>query len=513
MSAFNLKKVLISDAVDQSAVDILKQKNIQTDIKTGLPKEQLIEIIREYDALVVRSSTTVTADIIKAGKNLKVIGRAGVGVDNIDCEAATKHGVIVINAPGGNTISAVELTCTMILALSRHLAQACSQLKSGVWDRKSYSGNEVLGKTLAIIGLGRIGREVATRMQSFGMKTIGFDPLVPNEVSQTFGVHSYPLDQIWPLADYITVHTPLIPQTKHLLNDLTLGQCRKGVRLINVARGGIIEEEALLRALQSGQVGGAGIDVFVEEPPKCSQLLSHPKVICTPHLGASTKEAQLNVAKEIALQFLDLVDGKPVPGVVNAPLLSQMLKRENKPWSQLGESLGKLAIGLSPEGKKFKVLISGDSVVKIGELINSSVLVGLLKGENPNNDINLISAPHLASNSGISAELSLIDGVVEESVTILDGSISIVGVNRGQISYLSSINKHKFLPPIALNGNLSIFSTSSTIDSVISALIRDKVNVLSITSSNNLYAVHSSESIGAKPTNITVDNWVQYTFE
>jgi len=263
--------------------------------------------------------------VIEAGVNLKVIGRAGVGVDNIDCDAATANNVLVINAPSGNTISAVELTCTMMLALTRHVVQACTALKNGVWDKKSYMGNEVYGKTLAIIGLGRIGREVATRMQAFGMQTIGFDPLVPPEVSETFGVKGLSLDEIWPLADYITVHTPLIPQTKNLLNDSTLAKCRRGVRLINVARGGIIDEDALLRALQSGQVGGAALDVFEEEPPNRSPLLAHQRVICTPHMGASTKEAQLNVAKEIALQFIDLIDGKSVPGAVNSALISLKL--------------------------------------------------------------------------------------------------------------------------------------------------------------------------------------------
>jgi D-3-phosphoglycerate dehydrogenase len=513
MSSFKISRVLISDAVDPSAIEILKERNISVDLKTNLSKEQLIDTIRDFDALIVRSSTTVTSDVIEAAKQLKVIGRAGVGVDNIDCESATKNGVIVINAPAGNTISAVELTCTMILALSRQLAQACASLKSGVWDRKSFMGNELKDKTLAIIGLGRIGREVAIRMQSFGMRTIGFDPLVPGDVSRTFGVESYSLDQIWPLADYITVHTPLIPQTKNMLNETTLGQCRTGVKIINCARGGIIDEEALLRALQSGQVGGAGLDVFEEEPPKCRQLLAHPKVICTPHLGASTKEAQKNVAKEIALQFIDMIDGKPVPGVVNAPLLSEMLKPANKSWSQLGESLGKLAIGLSPQGTNFKVLISGETPAKIGNLISASVLVGLLKGSKPKSDeINLISAPNLATQLGLSTELSLIDGVPEEAITVYYGSISIVGVNEGKSPYLNSINKHIFSPPIALKGNLAIFSTSTMIDSVLSSLIREGVNVISITSSNGLFAVHSTESIGTKPKSINVDNWVYSSF-
>lgn len=326
MTSFDIQRFLISDALDHSVVNILQERNIDVDLKTGLPKDQLLSIIGNYDALIVRSSTNVTADVIEAGRRLKVIGRAGVGVDNIDCDAATRSGILVINAPAGNTISAVELTCTMLLTISRHVTQACASLKNGVWDRKSFMGNEVKGKTLAIIGLGRIGREVATRMQAFGMRTIGFDPLVSAEESKTFGVESLPLDSIWPLADYITVHTPLLPQTKGMLNEVTLGQCRRGVRLINVARGGIIDEDALLRGLQSGQVGGAALDVYEEEPPKCSSLLTHPRVVCTPHLGASTKEAQLNVAKEIAYQFIDLVDGKSVAGAVNASLLSLKLQ-------------------------------------------------------------------------------------------------------------------------------------------------------------------------------------------
>lgn len=227
---------------------------------------------------------------------------------------------LVINlfsAPGGNTISAVELTCSLILASTRFVAQACASLKSGVWDRKSYTGNEVYGKTLAVIGLGRIGREVSTRMQSFGMRTIGFDPLVPVDVAKEFGVESLSLEQIWPQADFITVHTPLIPQTRNLINAETLAKCKKGVRIINVARGGIVNENDLLQALQDGHVAGAGLDVFLEEPPQNTQLIQHPKVVCTPHLGASTKEAQNNVAKEIALQFLDIIDGKSVPGVVS----------------------------------------------------------------------------------------------------------------------------------------------------------------------------------------------------
>ncbi|RWS07432.1 D-3-phosphoglycerate dehydrogenase-like protein [Dinothrombium tinctorium] len=316
MSAIDIKRVLITDPTDPIVERILSEKNIEVHSKTNLSKEQLIETIKDYDALVVRSGTQVTAEIINAGINLKVIGRAGVGVDNIDVAAAKKKSIVVINAPAGNTLSAAELTCGIILNLSRRIPQACASLKAGKWDRKTYMGTELNGKTLAIVGLGRIGREVAIRMQAFGMKTIGYDPLVPGDVSKTFGVESYPLDEIWPKADYITLHIPLIPATKHLINSEVLQKCKKGVKIVNVARGGTIDENALLQYLQSGHVGGAGLDVFEEEPPKCRDLLEHPLVICTPHLGASTKEAQVKVAEEIALQFLDLKEGKEVAGKV-----------------------------------------------------------------------------------------------------------------------------------------------------------------------------------------------------
>lgn len=221
------------------------------------------------------------------------------------------------SAPGGNTIAAAELTCAMILSLSRNLVQASSKLKNGVWDKKSFMGNELCGKVLAIVGLGRIGREVARRMQSFGMIIIGYDPLLSPEVAKSFGIEHLDLEKLWPKADYITLHVPLEPSTKNLINKGTLEKCKHGVKIINVARGGIVDENALLEALQSGQCGGAGLDVFEEEPSKNTSLLSHPAVICTPHLGASTHEAQYKVAEEISQNILHLMDGKTVAGMVN----------------------------------------------------------------------------------------------------------------------------------------------------------------------------------------------------
>jgi D-3-phosphoglycerate dehydrogenase len=324
--SLNIKKVLISDACDPKAAELLTANGIAVDVRTNLTKSELLEAIREYDALIVRSSTQVTADVINAGKQLKVIGRAGVGVDNIDVPAATAKGVLVINAPGGNTLAAAELTCGMIMALSRHIAQACASMKSGVWDKKSFMGQELCEKTLAIVGLGRIGQQVAIRMNSFGMKVIAFDPIVPEEVANKIDVTLMSLDEIWPVADYISLHVPLIPQTRHMLNADTFAKCRKGVKIINVARGGTIDESALLAALESGQCGGAALDVFETEPPTDNVLIAHPKLLATPHLGASTREAQSKVATEISYQFVDLTKGKSVPGAVNGADLAKQGK-------------------------------------------------------------------------------------------------------------------------------------------------------------------------------------------
>jgi len=312
-------KILISDPLDSVCATILKKNGFEVD-QLKLSKEELLATIKNYNGLIVRSETKVTAEVLKAATKLRIVGRAGTGTDNIDINVATEKNVLVMNTPGGNTLSAAEHTCILIASMARNVPAACAALKAGNWDRKTYSGNELYGKTLAIVGLGRIGKEVALRMQSYGMKTIGFDPIIPGEVTAEFGVESMPLEQIWPLADYITVHTPLIPQTKHLINDEVLKKCKKGVRVVNVARGGIIDEEAILRNLVTGQCGGAGLDVFEEEPPKrdfYKEFLGHPKVVCTPHLGASTSEAQVRVCEEIAEQFVQFFKGEEFVGAVN----------------------------------------------------------------------------------------------------------------------------------------------------------------------------------------------------
>lgn len=456
--AFQLKKVLISDEVDPKCVDILKSNGIEVVKDTSLAKnkEQLLTEIQKYDGLIVRSATTVSADVINAGTNLKIIGRAGTGVDNIDCDAATKRGVIVMNTPGGNTMSAVEHTCALLLAMTRHVSQGTESLRAGRWDRKKYMGNEVLGKTLGIIGLGRIGKEVALRMQAFGMTTIGFDPIIPAEETAKFGVESMSLEDLWPKVDYVTVHTPLIPQTKNLINETVFGKCKKGVKVINCARGGIIDEDALLKALESGQCGAAGLDVFMQEPPTNTALIQHPRVTCTPHLGASTIEAQSRVAEEIAQQFVDAVNGKSLFGALNAQAMQNALTPDTKPWTQLGGALGKLAAQMAGDANEVALSIQGSSLSKAGSYLSAAVLTGLLASK-AQNGLNLVSAPALAKELGVAVKTSHKEGGCCNTVTLTVGTTSLCGTVAVGSPALCAVNGQVFSQPTGMLGNMLLY--------------------------------------------------------
>lgn len=288
-----------------------------------MTNSNLIEtLIKQYDAVVVRSRTTVNRAFIEAGKKLKLIARAGVGVDNVDIEAATERNILVINAPNGNTVSACELTCAHILSISRHMFQAMKTLKDGVWNRKDFVGFEVAGKTLGIVGLGRIGREVGIRMKAFEMNVIGYDPITPAEVVTPLGIELVDLETIWKRSDYISIHVPLLPETKHLINRDVLAKCKQGVMIVNCARGGIVEENHLLEALISGKVAAAALDVFEAEPPMNEELLRHPHLNPTPHLGASTHDGQRRVGEEIVDEIIKLTKGIKIPGAVNANKLN-----------------------------------------------------------------------------------------------------------------------------------------------------------------------------------------------
>lgn len=394
-------KILISDPIEQSCVDILTREGFQVDAKPGIPPEEIKRIIPDYAALLVRSGTKVTADIINEAKAMKVIGRAGAGVDNIDVEAASRRGIIVMNTPGGNTISTAEHTVSMLLSLARNIPQAYMSLVAGKWERKKFMGTEIMGKTLGIIGIGKIGREVASRCRAFGMTVIGFDPVLANDVASKLGVEVVTLDEVYRRSDFITVHTPLTEETKGILNEKTFKQCKKGVRVINCARGGIIDEAALLDALNSGHVAGAALDVFVTEPPASNPLLQHPHVIATPHLGASTEEAQEKVAIQIAEQVADALHDRGISGAVNAVSLQSGIPAEIKPYLVLAEKLGSLQAQIM-KGKLRDLTIEtrGELLQKHMDLLTTGVLKGLFS-ELMSEPVNYINAPVLAKSMGI----------------------------------------------------------------------------------------------------------------
>lgn len=314
-----ITKVLIADDIEKECVDLLQGNGIEVTIRTKQSVDELKKLLPEHDAVIVRSATKITRELIEVGASgrLRLVGRAGTGVDNIDVEAASENKVLVMNTPQANSRSAAELTCILILSLTRHVPQADASMKAGKWERKEFMGEEIFGRTLAVLGLGRIGREVASRLRAFGMRVVGYDPMVTKEAAAAMDIELFSLEEIWPQADFITVHVPLVAETTNLINAEVLSKCKKGVRIVNVARGGIVNERDLVDAMNTGQVGGAAFDVFLEEPPKCRDLVQHPKAICTPHLGASTVDAQLRVASEIAENIVQFNNGK-VFGVLNA---------------------------------------------------------------------------------------------------------------------------------------------------------------------------------------------------
>jgi len=394
-------KILLSEPIEQVCVDILTAEGFEVDAKPNLPPDQLRAIIADYDGLIVRSGTKVTAEIIAAATNLKIIGRAGAGVDNVDVEAATRRGIVVMNTPGGNTISAAEHTMSLLLSMARNIPQANESIRQGKWDRKSFTGTELLEKTIGIVGLGKIGREVATRCQAFGMKTIGYDPVLSAEVAAKGNIELVSLDEIFKRSDFITLHTPLTDETKGLIGDASLVKCKNGVRIINCARGGIVDEQALLRGLQSGKVAGAALDVFEKEPPGDQPLFKHPRVIATPHLGASTEEAQEKVARQIAVQVADMLKERGLAGAVNGEALQLALKKELKPFVLLAEKLGSLLAQLmNGQLKKISVTCSGAFLSPSLDLVTAAVLKGAF-GKLISEPVNLVNALMIAREMGL----------------------------------------------------------------------------------------------------------------
>jgi D-3-phosphoglycerate dehydrogenase len=396
-------KILVSDPLSEGGLKILKDvKEFQVDVKTELKPEVLKEIIKDYDALIVRSATKVTKDIVNSGTRLKVIGRAGVGLDNVDLEAATQKGIIVMNTPAGNTISTAEHTLSMILALARNIPQANASTKQGEWKRSKFMGVEIYNKILGIIGLGRIGKEVARRALSFGMKVVAYDPFLSKEVAESLGVEIVELKELLSQSDYITVHTPLTDETKHIISTKEFAAMKKGVRVINCARGGIIDEVALASAIKEGKIAGAAIDVFEKEPPPPDyELLKLDNVITTCHLGASTEEAQVNVAIEVAEIVRDALLGRGIRNAANYPSVEAEVYKILEKYINLAEKIGEFSSQLV-EGRFQELNISYS-----GEIINydlTPLTLALVKGVlSPilKETVNFINATSLAKERGI----------------------------------------------------------------------------------------------------------------
>ncbi|WP_028548703.1 phosphoglycerate dehydrogenase [Paenibacillus sp. UNC451MF] len=390
-------KVLVMDGISDMGIQMLYDAgDVTVEKKNGLSEDELIAIIADYDALMVRSQTKVTDKIMNAAANLKVVGRAGVGVDNIDLEAATKRGIVVINAPDGNTIATCELTFAMMMSVARSIPQAYKKTVGGEWDRKTFVGVELRNKTLGILGMGRIGSEVAKRAKVFGMNVIGYDPFLTEERAEKIGVKLGTVNEIAAQADFITVHTPLTNETRHIISRPQFELMRKGVRIINCARGGIIDEMALVEAIDAGIVAGAAFDVFEQEPPKADHpFLNNPKIIVTPHLGASTVEAQENVAIDVSEEVLHILRDQPFKNAVNMPPVPPTVLNKLQPYFNLGEQLGQFA-GQMTEGAVNEIVVnySGDlsdvDPTPLTRYIVKGILANQLEG------VNIVNAMHLA---------------------------------------------------------------------------------------------------------------------
>ena len=396
--------ILISDPLSEDGIYPLRQEkelDLNIDIKTGLQPEELKAIIANYDVLLVRSQTKVTRDIIEAADNLKLIGRAGVGVDNIDLEAATEKGIIVVNAPDGNTNSAAEHTTAMIFALARHIPQAFITLKEGRWDRKKFVGVELKNKTLGVIGFGRIGQEVAHRAKGNRMNVIAYDPFLTAEKAEKAGVDYGSVEDVAKVADFITVHTPLLDSTRHMINEDIFNVMKDGVRIVNCARGGIIDEEALYNAIESGKVAGAALDVMEEEPFVGNRLLDLPQVIATPHLGASTVEAQESVAVDVSNDILSYFNVGTVQNPVNMPSVPKDVVAKVEPFFELGEKIGAFAMNLTDEAvNEINIYYSGDVANYDVRPLTNNTVKGVLT-RNLGNHVNNVNARYLADRNGI----------------------------------------------------------------------------------------------------------------
>ncbi len=420
------KRILVAEPLAEEGLAILRTEH-DVEVRTGLERSEFLRILPEYDALLVRSQVQADAEAVAAGTRLAVIGRAGVGVDNIDLAAATEAGITVVNAPTGNTIAAAEHTLALLFALARHIPTADASLRRGEWKRSLFTGVELRGKTLGIIGLGKVGMAIADRAQGMEMDVLGHDPYVTEEAAVLHRVHLLPLRDLLAKADAVTVHVPLTRSTRNLIGPAEIALMKPGAFLVNVARGGVIEEAALAEALTEGRLGGAAVDVFTEEPPKGSPLLSAPNTILTPHLGASTAEAQTRVAVEAAEQVLDVLAGRPARYAVNAPLLTPETAQIVAPYMPLARMLGQLYAQFAPDLSGLTLEVAGELASHDTSPLVAAALSGILE-QGSESRVNVINAPSLARARGINmAERKISESGRYTSLLSLTGSTTVGG--------------------------------------------------------------------------------------
>jgi D-3-phosphoglycerate dehydrogenase len=445
-------KVLIADKLSQVGLDWLKRQNdVEIEVKPGLKPDELAKIVGKYDGMIIRSGVKITADVMASPGQLKCIARAGVGVDNVDVPVATAKGIIVMNTPGGNTLSTAELTMALMLALSRKIAPANASLRSGQWDRKSFEGTQLAGKTLGIVGMGRIGSAVAARALAFEMRVLGFDPFFAGEAREGVEIIK-DLTELCKRADYITVHTPKSAETMGMLGPEQFAAMKPSVRLINAARGGIINPEAMLAALKDGKIAGAAMDVFLKEPPENAaekELIQHPAVLAVPHLGASTEEAQEQVALEAAQQLVEALRGGEVRNAVNAPGFDKALPPMLRPYAELASRIGTILAGLTQGAvNKVEVVYRGSIADMNVAPITTHLLVGLLQPyiDQP---VNVINAPVLAKERGLEVQ-KVTSAKIREFANLMDVTVHTTDGQKRSVT--GTIFGNKFPRIIALDG-------------------------------------------------------------
>jgi D-3-phosphoglycerate dehydrogenase len=425
-------KVLITDHVPEEGIEPLRDY-AQVDLKFGCKPEELLAIIGDYDALLVRSQTKVTKEVIQAGKKLQIIARAGVGIDNVDVPEATKHGIMVVNAPTGNTISAAEHAFALMLALTRYIPQANAILKSGIWERTKFTGSELRGKTLGVIGLGNVGSAVARRAIGFEMKILGYDPFVSSNLAGNLQIELVTLEKLLKQSDFITLHIPMNAQTKGIIGAKEIAMLKPTARIINTARGGLIDEDALVKAVREKKIAGAAIDVFAQEPTTKSILFEESNIIVTPHLGASTAEAQVTAAHDVVVQIIDVFNGCSPRYAVNAPLVSAEVMTILAPFIKVGTALGRMVSQLiEGQMKTIRINYEGEISNCDSKVLKAAVLGGILEGVSEER-VNLINADFLAAQRGLtvveqkSATCANYASMINVEVATSKGKITVSG--------------------------------------------------------------------------------------